>query len=84
MRFEVLLHVVGAREPLGTALKGAVDTLFGRVDLGVPRGVARCGESFVAAVSFPVAAWEALAGSFATSAARCGSGGGSGVRGGGG
>jgi hypothetical protein len=74
---EMLLHVVGTGELLGAALEAARDGLFGRVNLGMPRGVPRRGERLLAAVRVPVAAGEALAGPLAGVNA-CGGGGGGG------
>lgn len=57
---QVLLHVVGAGELLLAAGKGALNSLFGSVNLGVARRMAGCGKRLVAAVRVAVAAWVAL------------------------
>lgn len=60
MGLEVLLHVVGARELFGAPLERAWDRFLGRVDLGMPRCVARRGERLLAPVAIPIAAGEPL------------------------
>lgn len=70
MCFQMLLHVVGPCELLGATLEGAGDRLFGSVDLGMPRGVARRGESLLAAVAVPIPTRIPLAGPFGGGRAR--------------
>jgi len=60
VRFEVLLHVVCARELLLAAGVRAVDCLLRGVDFGVAGCVARGCECFLAVVHVAVPAWVAL------------------------
>lgn len=62
VRLEVLLHVVGTGKLLLAAGKGALDSLFSRVNLGVAGSVARRGKRLFAAVGVAEAARVALGG----------------------
>ena len=56
----MLFHVVGAGELLGAPQVGTRNSLLGRVDLGVTRGVAGGSEGLLAPVCIPIAARETL------------------------
>lgn len=60
VRLEVLLHVVGPGKLLLAARKGALDSLFGSMNLGVARGMARGSECLLAAMRVAEAARVAL------------------------
>lgn len=60
----MLLHVVGPCELLGAALERAGDSLFGGVNLGMPRSVAGCGKGLLTAMAVPIPARIPLAGPF--------------------
>ena len=65
----MLLHVVGPCKLLGAALEGAGDRLFSGVDLGMPRGMTRCGEGLFTAMALPIPARIPLASPFGGSGA---------------
>lgn len=64
MCFQMLLHVVGPCELLGAALKRAGDSLFGSVNLGMPRSMAGCSEGLLTTMAVSIPARIALAGPF--------------------
>ena len=58
----MLLHIVCSGELLMATRVGTLDGLLGRVDLGMTRGMAGCGEGFLAAMTIAVPAGVTLGG----------------------